>query len=148
MRTLRSFLGDSRGASAVEFALLAGPFLLILLGTIEFGRAIWSRHVIQEVAIAGARCVAVPQPDCAASGEFDQARAIAYIISSARIKGVSLKTPEVTVDRNTDCFGTGGFSSVTISFQFKTALPTFLSSLATGPVMGANSCFPTQATES
>jgi Flp pilus assembly protein TadG len=148
MSALRRFLGDRRGASAVEFALLAGPFLLLMLGSVEFGRAIWSRHVIQEVAIAGARCIAVPQPACAAGGEYDQTRSIDFILDAAGAKGVTLSKPEVVVDRDTTCFGTSGFSRVTISYEFVTALPGFLSTLASGPQMGANSCFPTQGTGS
>lgn len=144
MKLLRRFLGDRRGANAVEFALLAGPLLLVMFGTIEFGRAIWSRHVIQEVAITGARCIAVPQPGCTANGEYDQATSIAFIVGAAGAKGVALANPEVAVSRDATCFGSSGFSSVTISYEFATALPGFLKSLASGSEMAANSCFPTQ----
>ncbi len=34
---LRRFFKDRRGATAVEFALLAGPFLLILMASVELG---------------------------------------------------------------------------------------------------------------
>jgi Flp pilus assembly protein TadG len=144
MRMLRTFLGDSRGANAIEFALLAGPFLLLMLGTIEFGRAFWSRHVIQEVSIAGARCMAVPQPDCMADGKYDQAASLQFIMASANVKGVALAQPDVTLNRDATCFGSSGFSSVTISYQFTTALPGFLTALASGAEMDATSCFPTQ----
>lgn len=144
MKTLRKFLGDSRGANAVEFALLAGPFLLVLVGTVEFGRAFWSRQVVQEVAIAGARCVAVPQPSCMAAGKYDATAARQYIMTSASSKGVALTQPNVTLDRNATCFGTSGFSQVTIAYTFSTALPDFITALASGAVMNATSCFPTQ----
>lgn len=144
MRMLRTFLGDSRGANAIEFALLAGPFLLLMLGTIEFGRAFWSRHVIQEVSIAGARCMAVPQPECMAGGKYDEAATLQFIMASANVKGVALAQSDVTVDREATCFGSSGFSSVTISYRFRTALPDFLTALASGAAMKATSCFPTQ----
>jgi Flp pilus assembly protein TadG len=144
MRMLRSFLGDSRGANAIEFALLAGPFLLLMLGTIEFGRAFWSRHVIQEVSIAGARCMAVPQPECMADRKYDQAASLQFIMASANVKGVALKQQDVTLSRDATCFGSSGFSSVTISYRFTTALPDFLTALASGAEMDATSCFPTQ----
>lgn len=145
MRMLRRFLHDRRGANAVEFALIAGPFLLILLGTVEFGRAFWYRHVIQETAIEAARCIAVPQPDCASGGAYSQATAVAHVIASAGRKGVTLTSSDVTVSRNASCFGSSGFSSVSISYEFDTALPGFLSALVGGPRMSATSCFPTQS---
>ncbi len=144
MRHFRRFLGSRSGASAIEFALVAGPLFLIMLGTIEFGRAIWSRHVIQEVAIAGARCVALPEPACTASGKYDQAVSSAHILAEANARGVSLASPQLVIDRNTDCFGASAFSSVTISYRFNTALPGFLIALANGSDMQANSCFPMQ----
>ncbi len=41
---MRRFLSGSRGATAVEFALVALPFVILMLGLIEFGRAlhIWN----------------------------------------------------------------------------------------------------------
>lgn len=144
MRRTARFFRDRRGASAVEFALLAGPFLLLVLGTVEFGRAYWYRHVIQETAINAARCVAVPQPACAANGTFSPTAATSHIVTAAGAKGVTLEAGDIAVDRDATCFGSSGFSRVTISYRFVTPLPTFLSSLASGPVMGATSCFPTQ----
>lgn len=50
---------DQRGAVAVEFALILPVLLLILFGTIEFGR-VWSQYqVFQGAAREGARCAAV-----------------------------------------------------------------------------------------
>lgn len=37
----QSYLQDSKGATAIEFALIAIPFLLIILGTMEAGRSVW-----------------------------------------------------------------------------------------------------------
>ncbi|MDA8233113.1 MAG: pilus assembly protein [Magnetospirillum sp.] len=36
-----------RGNVAVEFALLLPVFLLFILGTVEFGRAMWDRSMLQ-----------------------------------------------------------------------------------------------------
>ena len=38
------------GATAVEFALITIPFLMIVLGTVEFGRLIWIRQAIEATA--------------------------------------------------------------------------------------------------
>lgn len=52
---MRSALGDARGASAVEFALLA-PFLVaILIPTADLGMGLYSKMQVQDAAQAGAQ---------------------------------------------------------------------------------------------
>ncbi|MDX3884415.1 MAG: pilus assembly protein [Sphingomonas sp.] len=46
--------GD-RGAAAVEFALVAPLFLLILLGVVAYGGYFWRAHSLQQVANDAAR---------------------------------------------------------------------------------------------
>lgn len=56
---LRQRLCAQRGAIAVEFALILPLLLLILVGTIAFGRAYSQLQVFQGAAREGARCAAV-----------------------------------------------------------------------------------------
>jgi Flp pilus assembly protein TadG len=42
--TLKQFTRCQRGATAVEFGIIALPMLLVTLGTIEFGRALFTRN--------------------------------------------------------------------------------------------------------
>jgi Flp pilus assembly protein TadG len=51
--------GDEAGAAAVEFALVLPIILLILFGTIEFGRAWNVRQTLTDAAREGARVAAV-----------------------------------------------------------------------------------------
>lgn len=44
-----------RGAAAVEFALVAIPFFLLLLGAVEFGRLMYLWNTVQEVTRNAAR---------------------------------------------------------------------------------------------
>lgn len=44
-----------KGAVAVEFALVAPFVVLLLLGSIEVGRAVMAQHMLQEAAQAGCR---------------------------------------------------------------------------------------------
>lgn len=73
MKTTRRFR-QQRGAVAVEFALIMPVLLLILVGTLEFGR-VWSQlQVFQGAAREGARCAAVQATDfstCDIQGEID-----------------------------------------------------------------------------
>ena len=45
-RLRRRAIGDDRGANLVEFALLSIPFLMITLGLIDFGRAIFAYNAL------------------------------------------------------------------------------------------------------
>lgn len=46
---------NQRGAVALEFALLLPVFLVILFGTIEFGRMMYGREIVTNAAREGAR---------------------------------------------------------------------------------------------
>ena len=144
MRKLPSFLRDRSGANAVEFALLSVPLLMVLFGTVEFGRMYWTQHVLQETASTGARCVGVLQSGCTKSGVYNAATTISYISSMAATDGIVLTGSNISVNNNTTCSGLSGFSTVRISYTFSTVLPTFLTALASGPLLSATACFPNQ----
>jgi Flp pilus assembly protein TadG len=64
------------GAVAVEFALLLPLLLMIIVGTIEFGRVYSQFQVFNGAAREGARCAAVqstPFTDCVVQDEIDRA---------------------------------------------------------------------------
>jgi Flp pilus assembly pilin Flp len=54
MRSLGLFIGDRRGVSAVEFALVAPIFLLLLAGTIELGGMLYTRFQLNSALSAAA----------------------------------------------------------------------------------------------
>jgi Flp pilus assembly protein TadG len=61
-RRARSFGRAEGGATAIEFAIVVGPLLLLMFATLEFGRMLWTREALQSAAIAGARCMASCRP--------------------------------------------------------------------------------------
>jgi Flp pilus assembly protein TadG len=65
-----------KGAVAVELALLLPVLLMIIVGTIEFGRVYSQLQVFSGAAREGARCAAVqntPFSDCVVQDEIDDA---------------------------------------------------------------------------
>ncbi len=50
---------DERGATAVEFALVAGAFFMLLLGVIEFGLVMFSKVAIESALQQSARDVGI-----------------------------------------------------------------------------------------
>ena len=55
----RRAVGDDRGANLVEFALLAIPFLMITLGLVDFGRAIFAYNALASATREAARVAMV-----------------------------------------------------------------------------------------
>jgi len=46
---------DEKGAAAVEFAVVAGLFLMIVFGIIEFGILMFDQHILTNASREGAR---------------------------------------------------------------------------------------------
>jgi hypothetical protein len=138
------FWKDNSGATAVEFALVVGPLLLLLFGTFEFGRLIWTRESLESTAIAGARCVGVKIPACAPGGTVSRDSTIAYVRNYARDFHVVL--PQTAVAMNTDatCGGSSGFAEIEITYTFRSAVGPFLEALGAGVEIKASACFPNQ----
>jgi len=144
MRRLSRFARHQGGASALEFALLAVPLLLIVVGTIEYGRALWTQQAMQSLAIATARCIGVAQSECSNSGTYSSGKTTAYVISEAAKLGVPLEATNVSVNASTSCQGVAGFATVTINYRFVSAVPEFITALFLGPDLRATACFPNQ----
>jgi Flp pilus assembly protein TadG len=55
----RRAIGDDRGANLVEFALLSIPFLMITLGLVDFGRAVFAYNALAHATREAARVAMV-----------------------------------------------------------------------------------------
>jgi Flp pilus assembly protein TadG len=128
------------GVAAIEFALLTPIFLALLFGTVEFGRALWTRQVLQETAVAGARCMAIQQTECASGGSYSQSSTTTYIQQVARRLGVTLTT--ITPNNNTVCGGTGGFSQVSLASTFTSPMSALIKISSSGITLTASACYP------
>jgi Flp pilus assembly protein TadG len=130
----------------VEFALVAPVFLALLFGTLEFGRALWTQQALQQTAIAGARCMALPQTNCATPPTYNYSPTMTttYIQTIASQWGVSLPSGSITQNPGSspnNC-GTSGFSAVTLTFTFQSVVP-YLTNIPTGgTLLSATACFP------
>jgi Flp pilus assembly protein TadG len=136
------FWRDKSGAHAVEFALVFPLFMLILFGTVEFGRMLWTSHAIHDAAIATARCMGIPQTQCATNGVYDASQALIYAQAAANKWSLQLDASAITLNHNATCANLPGFSSVTINYTFTTAVPGVITSLVGGTNLQALSCFP------
>lgn len=59
MKGGRHLLRDSRGLAALEFALVGLPFILLLLGLMEFGRGLYIRNALDSAADRAQRVIMI-----------------------------------------------------------------------------------------
>lgn len=112
MRGIVSRLRSERGAVVVEFALLIPVLLLIVVGTIEFGRVYSQFQVFNGAAREGARCAAVqatPFRDCEVQDRIDSG-ATPYEVSEDATVSVAGTSPSA-------CSDTTIGDPVTVSWQ-------------------------------
>jgi Flp pilus assembly protein TadG len=61
---------DQSAATAVEFAIILGPLILLLFGIIEFGRALWLLNALHYSSEEAARCASNNQAMCGTSNQI------------------------------------------------------------------------------
>jgi Flp pilus assembly protein TadG len=137
------FKSDTAGATAVEFALVILPFLLMVFGSIEVARLMWTRNALQQLSIKGARCMALNSSACAVTGTFNTAATLSYIESAAAAAGISLADGNITLNSSATCAGVSGVSQVSIAYGFQTAVPLVTSFV--GQTIDVTACYPNQS---
>jgi hypothetical protein len=142
----------------VEFAVLAPVFFLLLLGTIDLGRAVYIYNAISNGAREGARA-AVPYDT-----PLPQNAAVVAAVQSKMAGGFSLSldpcltpgpcaTPSTPTDPNSGFIGnSSGIGQVTgphaivvkISFRFQPWIPVVRDAAGNGVVMTAETTMETE----
>jgi Flp pilus assembly protein TadG len=147
VRTLRNVdrIGE-KGVAAIEFAFVAPLFVMLLFGTVEFGRLLWTKQAMQQAAVAGARCMAIaqgrpPNGNCVSGGAYSSSATQSYVQGVAGQWGITLPTADITLSANAACDGTTGFSEVTINSSFKSAAAKLIK-LSGSVALSASACYP------
>lgn len=125
---------DRRGATAVEFALLAPVFLGMMFFIIEGGRMLYIKQALREVAFATARCMSV-SANCSNNGlrqNFARNRAGGY--------GVDVQASEVTASSNVTCDGNAGQNRIVITIDFRSPASGLLGVMPT--TISGTACYP------
>ena len=134
-RPARRIRSDRRGTAALEFAMVGGLLVLMLLGCIEVGLMMWTGSALQSVAAQTARCAAIGSTACTDPAQYAVSLAGKWVGASA------ITTSDVQVSAGTSCHGaTGTFAIVTITSSIWSG--TFLAPI-TGNSQTAMACFPT-----
>jgi Flp pilus assembly protein TadG len=125
MRRTTALLSDRRGATAVEFALILPPFLLLLFGVVEFGRALWTQSALHFAVEEAARCATVDATNCATTTQVQK-----FAVSRAAGLGLANAVFSLT----TPACG----NQVSASYPF----PFVLANMFPNVTLTAQSCFP------
>ncbi|HEX4160272.1 MAG TPA: TadE/TadG family type IV pilus assembly protein [Rhizomicrobium sp.] len=137
----RNFWSNVAGTAAIEFAVLAVPFLGVTTSAFEAGRAVWTLEALQDSATQGARCIGVQSSPCYASGAYSAASVVAHIQKVASAWGVDVPSNAITATEETNCGNVAGFSAVRISYTFSSVAGKLIPALDRVP-LSASSCFP------
>lgn len=138
-RQLRSLFRACGGATAVEFAFVAPMFLMLVFGTVEFGRLLWTKQALQETAIAGARCVAIAQGSNPTSSPCASSGTTTYITNVAKAWGLTLASIDPSTPTTGGC---AGLSQVTLTSTFTSVVPSLIQLGASGITLTASACYP------
>jgi Flp pilus assembly protein TadG len=145
IRRLAVFWRAHGGATAVEFAAVLGPLMILIFGVFEYGRLLWTREALQETATAGARCMGMSATSCASGGTYSSSNTDTYIEGLATNWGVTLTAADISLNSSTTCAGVtaaNGFSTVTITYTFQSIVPSLITSLTGGTTLTSTACFP------
>jgi Flp pilus assembly protein TadG len=114
--------GDrTRGAAAVEFAIVLTLLLMIVFGIIDFGRAYNAKETLTQAAREGARLAALNQPN---------------VVSRTQAAATGLSPVTVNVVQSCPTGATQGTDAkVTVTYTFRFVTPLMaLIGRATGPI--------------
>jgi Flp pilus assembly protein TadG len=136
------FWRANKGGSAVEFALVVTPLLMLAMGVFEFGRYYWTTEALQESAVAGARCIGISQSSCASAGVYNSGNTASYVQGVAAGWGVTVPTSDIVTTNSTTCGTLTGFAQVKITYLFKTVIPNIIPIGAGGQSITVQSCYP------
>ena len=68
--SMRRFLRDRSGGTAVEFALTAPAFFMMVIGGIQVGLLCWAQLALQQGSEAAARCASVNKTVCGTTSQI------------------------------------------------------------------------------
>lgn len=125
---MRDKLASDRrsGTAALEYALILPVLLVMLLGALDVGRAMWLQVTLERAVEAAARCAAINTTTCGTAAQIK-----AYAISQAFGTTMSSSTFTSAV---ASC---GAKVTGTLPFAFVTPWPT-----KRKITLGATACYP------
>lgn len=116
LRIQTRYLNETKGTTAVEFALVSIAFLMLIFGIFESGRMFWMYNTLQYAAEIGARYT-LTDPD-ATDGEITNK---VY----ENLNGIASNDPNlnISIGKPTAAGGNVQMVTIDITYNFQTILP-------------------------
>lgn len=117
------YLRSQAGASSLEFALVAIPFLFLLLAGLDLGRYFMTRHALRTLVTEAARLAVI---NCAGRGECDAATALpAPAVAWAMVPFLDAAGANASLSAQQTVDQATGITTVvaTASYEFAFVLP-------------------------
>ncbi len=130
---IRNLSSCARGAMTVEFAMILPAFMMLLTGTMEYCRYLWTMQTLNNVAYSTARC-ATFSSSCATAATIQN-----YAVNLASSYGLAVTTANVAYTSNTTCRSNTGQNMVTVSYSFASPLTAFVGAM--GSTVTGRGCF-------
>ena len=122
---MRNWAFNVSGATALEFALCAPPFFMLVMGIVELGLLVFMQLSLQQGVEAAARCASINKTTCSSTAQIQS-------YASSQSFGVTPPTSAFTV--TTPACGNMVQASYTPSFLPSFPIPT--------RTLTAQACFP------
>lgn len=142
MGTIRAFLLSRRGAVAIEFAAIALPLMLLLGGSVEVSRYVWTRLALQDAASTGARCVGLRLAPCFVAENIDTGGTVSFVREQAAAWAIDIAEASVTPEALAACQGVADFAKIAIRHRFTDVL-----GIMPEAWIGVEACFPVMPSE-
>ena len=115
---------DKRGATALEYGLLAPVLFALLLGIMDMGRLMWMYTGLNRGVTEAARCGAVDSTNCGTTAQIQN-------VAAAGVWGATVPSSTFSVSTSAACG-----VQVTASYTFQLTIPGFSSI-----VLAPSACF-------
>jgi Flp pilus assembly protein TadG len=128
---MKSLFKNNSGATMVEFALVAVPVFLFIMGIMQFGWTLWVDNLLHMAVDAAARCGAVNSTTSPCQGN-----STAQMIQTAKTVFTPLSGATFSLN-TTNCSGTGLTGTYSVDFLWNKTVYVNLTT---------SSCYPTVVT--
>jgi Flp pilus assembly protein TadG len=128
---------DQRGATVVEFALVAPVFLMFLFLMLDGGRMLYTRQQVNELAAAAARCAALKPASCTTDAQV-KSWTVTRGLQRSRL---TLVAANVSVTMAGTC-NSQNAAVVTVNLPFKRGAMALLPQSRVPATLSSTACFP------
>jgi len=142
MSTVYRLRRDVSGTTAIEFALVALPLFVLLLGILEGALLYWSWQALEGAAIDAGRCAALNASSCG-NPTMSVTATQSYAVAAAQQRGLTgVTTANVTVRTGASAQASCGSTTVSVVTVTMTYQYAMISLVPLPSNLSASVCFP------